>query len=491
MTLTRGAQRAIIAAFCVAILVIYIVAWKTPAIGLSYDDGVHLVTAESLATGHGYSIQSLPSPIPQTKVPPLFPAALALFTMVSRNAQWLKLAPALAALGWLALTHRLLRRMGAGSGGAWLVTLISAAAPMTVFLGTNLLPETSLALLISASLLMVLEDRPLIAGIFAGLATVTHIAGLALIVAGMIVLLAHRRARAAGFFTAAAMIFVAPWIGWSLAHHSAGDPATNIVTGLRASEKAVVLGANVISLFKSPFALLSGIANLYAAFAAALIFGWSVYRRRQLLPDLFVILYCLALLIRVEPPVRLMGAILPLALWIVWRAVREVKIREATAAATLLIALTAVWADARRLPVAWREGVFTASDRAPDDWRELEKAFAYIRTQTPPDAVVIANLDPMFCLNTGRKATRGFVPDGYRLYYAPKNSLVTPDRLTHDMNENGVSYVALTPDTGLPESTAYRRSVEALERGGMIEPIPIPGLAAEYQLFRITGATVR
>jgi hypothetical protein len=227
---------------------------------------------------------------------------------------------------------------------------------------------------------------------------------------------------------------------------------------------------------------------MYAAFAAALIFGWSVYRRRQLIPDLFVLLYCLALLLRVEPPVRLMGPILPLALWIVWRAVREVKIREATAAATLLIALVPVWADARRLVFAWREGVFTAAERAPDDWRELEKMFTYIRAQTPADAVVMANLDAMFYLNTGRKATRGFVPDGYRLYYAPKNSSVTPDRLTHDVNENGVGYVALTPDAGFPESAAYRRSVEALERGGVIEPLPVPGLAAEYQVLRVTGA---
>jgi hypothetical protein len=486
MTLTRGAQRAIIAAFCAAILAIYAVAWKTPSIGLAYEDGVHLVTAESLAAGQGFSIQSLPTPVPQTEVPPLFPALLAVFTLVSRNAQWLKLASTLATLGWLALTYRLLRRMGAGSGGAWLLTLIAAAAPMTVFLGTSLLPEGLFALLVSASLLMVLEDQPLIAGVFAGLASVTCLAGLPLIVACMIVFLAHRRARAAGLFTAAAMIFVAPWIGWSLAHQ-APDPATNIITGLHASEKAVVLGKNVISLFESPFAVLSGIVNLYAAFAAALIFGWSVYRRRQLIPDLFVLLYCVALLIRVDPPVRLMAPILPLTLWIIWRAIREVRFREAMAAATLLIALVPVWADAKRLPVAWRQGVFTAGDRAPDDWRELEKMFKYIRTQTAPDAVIMANLDPMFYLYTGRKAARGFVPDGYRLYYAPQNSLVTPDRLTRDMNENGVGYAALTPDSGLPESAAYRRSVEALERGGVIEPVPVSGLTAEYRLFRVTG----
>jgi hypothetical protein len=250
----------------------------------------------------------------------------------------------------------------------------------------------------------------------------------------------------------------------------------------------VVLGANAISLFESPFTLLSGAANLYAAFGVALIFGLSVYRRRQLIPDLFVLLYCLLLLLRVELPALLMAPILPLTLWIVWRAVREVKIREAIAAVILLIALLPLWADGRRLAAAWHEGVFPAADRAPDDWRELEKMFAYIRAQTPLDALLMANLDPMFYLNTGRKTTRGFVPDGYRLYYAPKNSLVTPDRLTHDINENGVGYVALTPDTELPESAAYRRSVEALERGGVIEPLPVPGLAAPYQLFRVTGA---
>jgi len=477
-----------IAVFCAAILAVYAAAWRTPAIGLTYEDGVNLVTAESLATGHGYSIRSLPSPVPQTKVPPLFPAVLALFTLVSRQAQWLKLVPLFATAGWLALTYRILRKMGARSGGASLLTLITAAAPTSIFLATSLLPEPLFALLLTASLLMVLEDRPLIAGVFAGLATVTRLAGLPLIVACMIVFLTHRRTRAAGLFTTAAMIFVAPWIGWSLAHQAPGDPATNIITGLRASEKAVVLGANVISLFESPFALLSGVANVYAAFAAALLFGWSIYKRRQLIPDLFVLLYCVTLLLRVEPPVHLMAPVLPLALWILWRAVRDVKFQEPVAAAALLFALLPLWADGKRLPATWRNGVFPAGDQAPDDWRRLEPIFAWIRTQAPPDAAVMANLDPMFYLYTGRKTTRGFVPDAYRLYYAPPNSQVTPDRLRAEMNANGVGYLALAPDAGFPESAAYRRSVEALERGGMIEPVPVSGLTADYRLFRVTGA---
>jgi hypothetical protein len=59
------------------------------------------------------------------------------------------------------------------------------------------------------------------------------------------------------------------------------------------------------------------------------------------------------------------------------------------------------------------------------------------------------------------------------------------------MDENGVRYVALTPDAGFPESAAYHRSVEALERGGVIEPVSVSGLSAEYRLFRVTGAKIR
>src|SRR5438067_3833734 len=140
MTLNRGAQRAIIAIFFAVLAVVYAVAWLAPAIGLSHDDGAYLVTAKSIAVGNGAG----------TQYPPLFPAILALFTLVSEQAQWLKLLPLACTIAWLALTRNLLRTMGASRNGALLLVGLTAASPTIIYLSTNLLPESLFALLITA-----------------------------------------------------------------------------------------------------------------------------------------------------------------------------------------------------------------------------------------------------------------------------------------------------------------------------------------------------
>jgi hypothetical protein len=105
----------------------------------------------------------------------------------------------------------------------------------------------------------------------------------------------------------------------------------------------------------------------------------------------------------------------------------------------------------------------------------MERLFSYIRSNTPPDAVILANLDPMFYLNTGRKAIR------------PSNSVITPDRLGKQILENGVGYVAITPDRDFTEAPAYHRAVEALERGGMLEPVAVPGVSGDYRLLKMVS----
>jgi len=142
MTLTRGAQRAMIAVFFSVLAAVYATAWFLPAIGLDHDDTLYLVTAKAIVAGHGYTVESLPRPIPQTKFPPLFPAVLALFTLVSRQTLWLKLLPLACAAGWLVLTRKLLLKMGASRSGALLIVGLTAASPTVVFLSTNLLPES-------------------------------------------------------------------------------------------------------------------------------------------------------------------------------------------------------------------------------------------------------------------------------------------------------------------------------------------------------------
>ena len=296
MTLNRGAQRAMIAVFFCVVAVVYAVAWFLPAIGLDHEAAGYLVTAGAMATGHGYTIDSLPTPIPQTNFPPLFPALLALFTLVSRQTQWLKLLPLVCTAGWLVLTRKLLLKMGASRNGAMLLVGLTAAAPTVVFLSTNLLPVSLFGLLATAALLALLEERALLAGFFVGLATLTHTAGVALIVACILTLVVRRRFSGALILAAVAMAVSAPWFGWSIAHvthdgNQAAYAASNILTGLAANEKLIVLSRNLLSLLAGPISLLTGLSNVFSVIGTIVILIWSFFLRRQLVPDLFVLFY--------------------------------------------------------------------------------------------------------------------------------------------------------------------------------------------------------
>lgn len=120
----------------------------------------------------------------------------------------------------------------------------------------------------------------------------------------------------------------------------------------------------------------------------------------------------------------------------------------------------------------------------------MQKLFTYIRTSTPQGSVLLGNLDPVLYLNTGRKAVRGFIPDGFGLFYAAKQAGVTPDQISTAILREQVDYVVLTPDRGLAESASFHSAVQALERGGVLQPVAIPGMAipgvpTEYRLLQV------
>ncbi len=486
MTFNRGAQRAMIAIYFAVLAVVYAIALLAPAIGLYHDDAASLVTAKAIAAGHGYVIDSLPSPVPETQYPPLFSAVLALFTLVSLQPLWLKLLPLACSAGWLLLTRKLLLKMGASQNGALLLVGLTAASPTIVFLSTNLMAESLFALLMTAALLQLLEERALLAGLFAGLATLTQTAGVALIAACIVTLVVRRRFRGAVIFAAVAMAMVAPWFGWSLARAGNSYLASNVLTALPASEKLVVLGHNLVWLIGSPFSLLSGLTSAFAVVLTILVLLWSLYVRRQLVPDLFIALYCLMLLCRTFPPERFVAPILPLVLWIVWRVFQLMELREALAALVFVGALVPLWADAIRIPPARANGTFQIAGPPVDNWMQMQKLFAFIRDNTASNSILLANPESAFYLNTGRKSIRGFDPHGFDLFYAPRQSAVTPDQLSSAILNARVSYVALTPDRGLAESASLHKSVEALERGGVLEPVSIPGGSRNYMLLKVT-----
>ena len=486
MTFTPRAQRVTIAVYMCLVAAHWAYAWWLPAVTLDSEAAGFLVTARSLATGHGYVIGNLPHPVPQTNFPPLFPALLALFTLVSRQAQWLKLLPMLCGFGWLLLTRRLLLRMGASENSALLLIGLTAASPTVIFLSTNLVPETLFALLGTAALLALLDEHPSLAGGIAGLATLTRTGGIGLIVACILTLAVRRRFRGAIVFAAIAMLITAPWFGWSLAHYSRGvsHESLEIFTSLAANEKLVVLFQNFVSLLASPYSLLTGFGSVYFIIGTLFLLARGLWIRRQLVPDLFVVLFSLSLLVWTVPPERYVAPVIPLFFWMIWRVLRLMRNREALAAIVLIVLATPLVADATRLLPAHSSGVFPRERIPADNWQRVEALSEYIRANTAPDAVLLANLDRAFFLNTSRKTVRGFVPNHFDLYYLERQS-ISPDELSRAIIREGVGWVIVTPDRGLAESSSFHVSVQALQRGNVIEPIALPGLPRDYQLFKV------
>jgi len=441
---------------------LYAVAWLAPAVGLAYRDGVFLAAAVNHQLGEG-----------------LFPVALMPFALLSRQPQWLKLTPLACTILWLILTRRLLTRMGASPECATFLVVITAASPTVIYLATGLFAEPLFALLITVALLSLLDDKPLQAGLCAGLATVTLTAGIALIVAILITLVATRRLRDATVFTCAAMAPTAPWLGWQLSH--GGVPAA----ALHLSELAMLTGNNAMLIAASPFTLLSGYPSLYPGLLTAVALLIVLVRRRYFVPDLFIGFYCLILIWRTESPLHAFAPVLPLFLWMLWRVARSGRFALVTRATAILMIAPALWFGASRVATVPRLGAVTSENGTPDNWREMEKLFAFIRTSTPADARLLADLDPVFFLNTGRITLRCFAPDGYREYYAPPGALVNPDGLRAAIARGGVNYVVLTPDLDLPESKSFHMAAAAMERGGVLEPVSVPGVAGGYRLLRV------
>ena len=180
----------------------------------------------------------------------------------------------------------------------------------------------------------------------------------------------------------------------------------------------------------------------------------------------------------------------PLVLWIFWRAARTLRLREGVTAAVIILVVLVAYVNFNRLRMLPR-GQYPTSDAQPTDWSEIQRISAWLRTNTPPDAVIAANLGPVFYLNTGRKAIRGFIPNIYKTSYQPSGLAVTPDVLSASIMRDNAAYVVLTPDRDLPESAAYHKSVEALERGGLLDPVSIPGLAPDFHVLQVVANSVR
>ncbi len=207
----------------ILLLVLALLLWAPRLRGpidLRYDAGVYYVTGAALAEGKGYRLLNEPGEILAVQYPPLLPALVAVHQWAlgtndpSVVGQALRISYCLIFLAYIVAVYGMARRL-LSPGQAFLVGLITALLPHSVFLSDLLFAEIPFALV---SVLFVLSnqrsDRPgylVLTGVLGSMAFLLRTAGIALLGAWVAESLLQKRWKQAAL---RAVLAAAPVIAW-------------------------------------------------------------------------------------------------------------------------------------------------------------------------------------------------------------------------------------------------------------------------------------
>ncbi|MGB9404838.1 MAG: hypothetical protein WCA98_14985 [Candidatus Acidiferrales bacterium] len=499
----RQIEKAVcILAFC-ALVPAYWINFRAPAVGLYHDDGVYIVTAKALAEGKGYRIVSLPDEIPQTKYPPVFPLILAGVWSVAprfpQNIPLLKLIPLLSEVVWLYLVALFVRKKSRSLRLACWIAFLTAAAPAVLYMSVVPLSEMTFACLCTGSLLVLLdiEDHPdtstkklLFASALAAAAILTRTAGFPLILAGACTLFLRKRVPEALKFLVVASLLVSPWVWWTRTHQPPGSlydyysqanyASWNLVRHFTWPQKAIIFKSNILASLLAPGSLLGmtvaspGFMILILLIGGFVLYGWLLDFRGGLSAlNIFLILYAAVIVLWAWPPSRFYIPVLPfLLLYGYMGADRFLRglllLRPQSRVSGWVCLLVLVPCATHGLILQARGALRTKAAALPyitfGDWDSLTSVSNWISQETPADAVVMTNLDPLMFLSTGRKAVRGFIADPFEVWYAasPQDPLGSQSQMVDLMLRGGVDYFARTSTDGFRELIFLNAFVDRL-----------------------------
>lgn len=459
--------------------------------GMYHDDGVYLVSADSLLDGRGYRIISLPTEPFQTKYPigypfllslclrilPPFPANLIGLETVQ---VMLSVAAILVTVSYLVSTKRVTPLLGLVIAFTTLLnTRFIDFAPM-------LMSDLPSALLVAASLWAAEKKRrddysPWL-GLLVAAAVTTRTQAIILVPALLIYYAARKRSKSSLMLLLVTTLLVAPQIWWQstnskntpeiltfytnyLSHAYGTLPSTSAgLTAARANfDWSVFLQINTYfpGLEQIPYQALSPVAFffLYGVFYYALAIpsmtGLIVLLKRASLPALYCFFYGLSFSIwpiklewRHLLPVLVFGYYFYFVGFRFWSSKLKRVLNAGalytkfcrTAAITfscyLVVGATVIscskanWLNALSEPAV------------PTTAADFQEAVSWIKTNTPADAVFVCNNDPVFYLYTHRHA---IMPSRMELWRFVSDKYVDADSLRKAMKFSNATFVMNEP----------------------------------------------
>lgn len=420
-------------------------------VGIVHDDGLYVILAKSIATGHGFRWLQVPGQPAATHFPPGYPLVLALLWLIGpafpANVVLFKIANAvflaLATVGTALLAER---RFGMGRRSSAALAVIACAGIPTLALSTLVMSEPLYLALLFPTLLIaerVVESPArtrtiVMLALLAAAGTLVRTHGIALIAAVVIALALRSRVRDAALFAITTLVLLVPWQIWVRANDGVVPAAMRgnydsysgwFAAGLRSEGLALVgrtiprTSGEIAGMFATLTAPSLPGPFRFAALAALLVLlvaGFVVAWRRARVSALFTILYAAIVIVWPFNPARFIWAIWPLVFLIVvagarsiaaWRpAQRWFQTARATAvtAALLLAAGYSVY-TARGYRGRWWSSV------ARQETVLLAPLVAWTRTHTRPGDVIASSAEPVIYLYGGRAAVSAstFTVDDY------------------------------------------------------------------------------
>jgi hypothetical protein len=465
-------------------------------LGLFHDDGVYAVVAKALADGDGYRIISLPGEPAQTKYPFFYSALLSVIWRLApqfpANIVYLKSLNVVILLAIFFVSVVYYQRSRKSEGG--LAPVVFAAIVCTnplVFSFTDYVLSDLLLVLLSVWMLAACRPadddstftRTPFIGVIAGFACLTRVAAAPMALAGFLHTYISRGARGVGWFAGVVSLMIAPWLFWvyGATGQNAGGSLFNYyvsynfsggrVGGLAELFGVVVGNARYLADSFQMLYLTELLPGLVIPLAAITALGMSrSLRRDELATWSFFLSSVLLLLIWPFNSSRYCVPLVPVMVLLLFRGVeyagqwlerfQSIKIFSATLVwfpVAVVLFLNLFWLSSFVLsqhPESTR-GLY--GRRLPYTWGGFEETFAWIRTNTRPDAVLATAYDPMYFLYTGRKAIRPALHRPAKYFYpygGAQPDVGTAEEIKPQLVKLGAKYLIVDPMDGYAERQA-------------------------------------
>jgi hypothetical protein len=417
-------------------------------VGTYTDDALYVITARSIATGHGFRMLHLPGAPYATHFPPGYPLMLSVLWRIMPsfpdNVMLFKGFNALCLGVIAACTARYMHRTMGAPRLAVAVGAVTAVSVPLFFLGTMLLSELSflaLLLLLLPSLEQFAAERAplwkaIALGVAVGACALVRTHGFVLAPAMGFVLVTRGRWRDAFVVVAAAIVTMLPWQLWSARHTPAlATPLLGMYGSYGYWWRLAyeTFGPNIFARTLSrtvpetyaTFAVLfspvhTRVAIAFSALLLVLVVGMAVraHWRRIAVTLMFLLGYLVILELWPGPPTRMIWGLWPLFLVLIAAGMREIIRIAAQRPRAVRYAAVAV---AAWLVVGY--GLYDYNGIRGQWWATLPRGagvkirglVAWTRAYTKPSDIVATDAEAAVFLYSGRRTVpvRTFTADQF------------------------------------------------------------------------------